>query len=334
VPGTRFRQQLNTTVECCQQRRYSESVHIWRKIALALLLLLVVAGFVIIRPDLSTSEIDDRYRTNESHFLELPDGTRMHYLEAGSRDAPTLLLVHGSFDSAFTWEQVMPALAADFHIIAPDLPAHGLTGRTSVDAYAMSDMVQAVHDLVSALGLSRFYLAGSSMGGLTAWLYTLAHPEHVERLVLVDAAGYPNESAPLVDHEPGPLMRWLLRYGNPVILVRRGFDRAVADPAAVSDAYVARSVDFLRRDGSRDAQTKRNRLRNIEQQPVERIVEIRVPTLVVWGDSDALLPVAAANRFHAALPNSELKIYPGIGHMPQLEVPEQLVKDMRAFLIP
>ena len=309
-------------------------MHISKKIALAVLLLLVVAGFVVVRPDLSTSEVDARYRTDQSHFRELPNGTRMHYLEAGPPDAPTLLLVHGSFDSAFTWEQVMPALAADFHIIAPDLPAHGLTGVTPVDAYAMSDMVNAVHGLVGALGLSRFHLAGSSMGGLTAWLYTLSHPEHVERLVLVDAAGYPNDRAPLVNHEPGPVMRWLLRYGNPSVLVRRGFDRAVADPAAVSDAYVARSLDFLRRAGSRDAQAKRNRLRNIEQQPIERIAEIRVPTLVVWGDDDALLPVEAAQRFHAALPNSKVEIYAGIGHMPQLEVPEKLVNDMRAFLIP
>jgi pimeloyl-ACP methyl ester carboxylesterase len=309
-------------------------VRTWKKIALALLLLLIVAGFMVVRPDLSTAEVDARYRTDQSHFLELPDGTRMHYLEAGPPNAPTLLLVHGSFDSAFTWEQVMPALAADFHIIAPDLPAHGLTGTTPVDAYAMLDMVNALDGLVGALGLSRFHLAGSSMGGLTAWLYTLAHPEHVERLILVDSAGYPNENAPLVNHEPGPLMRWLYRNGNPTILVRRGFDRAVADPAAVNDAYVARSVDFLRRAGSRDAQAKRNRLRNIEQQPIERIAEIRVPTLVVWGDADALLPVAAAHLFDTALPSSELKIYSGIGHMPQLEVPGQLTKDMRAFLMP
>ncbi len=322
------------SLELRKKTRYIHAVRHWKKIAFAALLLLVVAGLVIIRPDLSASEVDARYRTDQSHFLELPYGTRMHYLEAGPPDAPTLLLVHGSFDSAFTWERVMPALAADFHVIAPDLPAHGLTGRTPLDAYAMSDMVNAIDGLVTALGLSRFGLAGNSMGGNAAWLYTLTHPERVERLVLIDSAGYPNDSAPLVDHEPAPFMRWLLRHGNPTILVRRGFDRAVADPAAVSDAYVTRSVDFLRRAGSRDAQAKRNRLRNIEKQPIERIPEIRVPTLVLWGDDDALLPVDAAHLFHAALPNSELKIYAGIGHMPQLEVPEQLVNDLRAFLMP
>jgi pimeloyl-ACP methyl ester carboxylesterase len=309
-------------------------VRTWKKIVLAALLLLAVAGSIIVRPDLRVSEIDARYRTEQSQFVQLPDGTRMHYLEAGPSDAPTLLLVHGSFDSAFTWERVMPALATDFHVIAPDLPAHGLTGRTLVDTYAMSDMVNALRGLVGVLELSRFHLVGSSMGGMTAWLYTHAHPEQVTRLVLIDAAGYPSDSARLVDHEAGPVMRWLRRYGDPTFLVRRGFNRAVADPAAVSDAYVARSVDFLRRAGSRDAQVKRNRARNIEQQPIERIAEIRVPTLIIWGEADALLPVAAAHRFHAALPNSEIEIYPGIGHMPQLEVPEQLVSDMRTFLMP
>ncbi|MFZ1862943.1 MAG: alpha/beta fold hydrolase [Polyangiales bacterium] len=298
-----------------------------------ILLLLAASWFVIVRPDLSAAEVDARYRADRSRLVALPDGTRMHYLEAGSPGAPVLLLVHGSFDSAFTWEGVMSDLASDFHVIAPDLPAHGLTGRTPRDTYAMADLVDAVHGLVGVLGLSLFHLAGNSMGGNTAWRYALAYPQQVDRLILIDSAGYPNESAPLLEHEAGPVMRWLYRNGNPTLGVRRGFDRAVADPSIVSSAYVARSVDFLRRAGSRDALAKRNRMRNTEQQPVERVAEIRAPTLVIWGEEDAVLPVTAAHRFRAALPDSELLLYTGVGHMPQLEVPERLSRDMRAFLM-
>jgi hypothetical protein len=116
------------SLELRKKTRYRQAVRNWKKIAFAALLLLVVAGLVIIRPDLSASEVDARYRTEQSHFLDLPDGTRMHYLEAGPPDAPTLLLVHGSFDSAFTWERVMPALAA-VRGEGTALTAHGGAGN-------------------------------------------------------------------------------------------------------------------------------------------------------------------------------------------------------------
>lgn len=301
-------------------------------VLVAVLALAVVAATVGLRGDLPAAEVDARYQSPQSHFVTLGDGTRLHYLEAGAASAPALLLLHGSFDSCFTWERVMPELARDFHIYAPDLPAHGLTGKTARHRYAMEDMVAAVDGLVTKLGLARFDLAGNSMGGNTSWLYALAHPERVRRLVLIDAAGYPLTGGPLVDAHPNAVKRWLYLNGNPGLLMRRGFERAVADPASVSDAFVERAVVLLRRQGSRLAQAERNRVRDITKQPFARIREIRVPTLVVWGERDQLLPVAGALRFHADLPNDELKLYADIGHMPQLEAPARLVGDMRAFL--
>ena len=106
--------------------------------------LLVVSAALILRPDVSIDQVEARHRDEHSHFVDLPDGTRLHYLEQGASDAPPLVLVHGSFDSAFTWERVMPKLADRFRVIAPDLPAHGLTGRTRRDRYTMQDMVAAM----------------------------------------------------------------------------------------------------------------------------------------------------------------------------------------------
>src|SRR5512139_1008134 len=302
------------------------------KVLIGLIALVAVAAAWGVRRDLPATEVDATYRTEQSRFVELADGTRMHYLEAGAASAPALVLVHGSFDSAFTWERVLPSLAESFHVIALDLPAHGLTGRTRRDRYTLADMVEALAGLVDRLGLARFSLGGNSMGGNTAWLYALAHPERVERLVLIDSGGYPTAGAPLVEAEPGPVMRWIYRHGNPTPLVRRGLERSVANPDVISDAYVTRMVDFLRREGTRDAQAVRNRARAIDDQPFARIPEITTPTLIVWGDRDELLPVEAARRFDADLPHSELRIYEGIGHMPQHEAPERLVTDIRAFL--
>lgn len=300
---------------------------------IVLAVLLGLAATVVIRFDRPAEEIDASYRTDQSHFVELADGTRMHYLEAGAADAPVLVLVHGSYDTAFTWEHVMPALAEHFRVIAPDLPAHGLTGRTPADDYTMDAMVGAVHGLVEQLGIERFHLAGNSMGGNTAWLYALQHPERVARMVLIDASGYPSHgSATLTDPNPGAVMRWLYRNGNPVTFVRRGFDNAVADTSLVSDALVQRSVDLLRRQGSRDAHALRREQRHLHEQPFQRIGEIATDTLIVWGDQDALVPVSSARRFHADLKHSELVIYEGIGHLPQLEAPARLTADMQRFL--
>jgi len=303
------------------------------KIMVVVLGLFAAAGLVGLRTDAAAAEVDARYTTAASHFATLEDGTRLHYLEQGAKDAPTLVLIHGSFDSAFTWERVLPALAREFHVIAPDLPAHGLTGQTKPNRYAMTDMVQAVHGLVEHLRIDRFDIAGNSMGGNTAWLYALAHPERLRRMVLIDAAGYPTTGAPLVDANPNPVKAFFYRYGNPSLLVRSGLLRAVADPKAITDAYASRSVDFVLRAGARDAQQIRNRVRALHKQPLARMHEIATPTLIVWGDKDQLLPVAAAPRFHADLPNSTLQIYKNCGHMPQLEAPERLVKDLRAFLL-
>jgi len=315
------------------------------------LVLIVGAGLALSWcPDLPTDEVDAAYASADSRFVELADGTRIHYLDSSAKDvasaasgtrssdampAPTadsrqvLILIHGSFDSVFTWEEVLPELRKSFRVLALDLPAHGLTGRTSSGRYAMQDMVDALHAWTVALGLSRFVLAGNSMGGHTAWRYALAHPERVEKLILIDSAGYPVDTAPLVEAEPNPVMTWVYRNLDPTLFVRRGLARSVADPNDIRPREVERAVAFLRRAGSREAQAARNRQRSA---PVfERIRELQTPTLILWGDRDALLPVGLAQRFDEDLPNSRLEIYSGIGHRPQLESPERVVADIRAF---
>jgi pimeloyl-ACP methyl ester carboxylesterase len=303
-----------------------------RKLALVLGLLLVVVALLGIRFDLPAAEVDATYRTPHSHWTTLADGTRLHYWDRGNPQGKPLVLLHGSYDCADTWELWAPLLERDFRLIVPDLPAHGLTGQTAANDYSIDAMVRAVHSLLQRLALDKVSLAGNSMGGNTSWRFALAHPDKVERLVLVDAAGYPMKD-PVSPRTGNAFSRLLLRYGNPGLLLRRGFADAVEDDSIVTDARVERWTAYVRRAGSRPAHMKRAEQRNFAGQPFARIPEIRQPTLILWGDRDQLIPVANAHRFARDLPDAQLIVYPGIGHMPQLEIPERSANATRSFLL-
>ena len=304
----------------------------WKKVGIGLIAFFALAAAVVIRPDRSITEVEDEYKTPISKFAMLKDGTRMHYWETGNADGPTLLLLHGSYDSADTWEDWLPLLENDFHIVAPDLPGHGLTGKTIANDYKMPAMVVAVHELVEQLGLERFHVAGNSMGANVGWRYTLAHPKRVDRLVLIDSVGYPGLGS-LTVKDPNAVVRFFFRYGNPTLMVRSGFEKAVADPSVITDERAERSVAFTLREEARAVHLQRTEEYAVNAQPFQQIPKIEQPTLVLWGELDALIPVAHSKRFDADLPNGELIVYSGIGHMPQLEIPKRSSDDMRRFLL-
>jgi pimeloyl-ACP methyl ester carboxylesterase len=193
-------------------------------------------------------------------------------------------------------------------------------------------MVTAVHGLLTQLGIERASLAGNSMGGNTAWRFALAHPERVERLVLIDASGYPGNPG-VGPRSENAVTRVLYRYGNPTPLIRSGFRDAVEDKAIVTEDRVQRWVSYIRRQGSRDAHRKRAEQRAVNDQPFARMTDVRAPTLILWGEKDALVPVAHAARFDQDIKDSRAIVYKGIGHMPQLEIPERSANDAREFLL-
>lgn len=304
-----------------------------RKLAITLAVLLAAAAAVVLRPDLSIAEVEAAYKKPFSKFATLQDGTKLHYWDRGNASAPVLVLLHGSYDSADTWEEWAPQLENDFRLIVPDLPAHGLTGQTRSSRYTADAMASALHELITQLDVTRVHIAGNSMGGRVAWTYAHQHAENVDRLVLIDASGYPNPNN-LTPAANNPFARWLLRYGNPKRSLRNGFVRAVgeSDEALITDARAERWAAYVRREGSRDAHRTRAEQGTPLANGQNLIKAIRAPTLILWGDQDKLIPVEHARFFERDLPNDQLIIYEGVDHMPQLEIPERSVNDVRAFL--
>lgn len=300
---------------------------------------LLLAGCLALhRGDIPYEELNARYASSESRWADLPGGVQMHYRDQGRPDGPVLVLVHGFSASLHTWEPWVRELGGDYRVVSLDLPGFGLTRTPSGFRIGPDTYVQSLEAFAKAQGLERFALAGNSMGGAAAWNYALAHPERLDALILVDAAGWP-EQAGEEDEDPlvfkllrHPLGRALLRDLDTTAFVRSGLRRAIVDDALVTDAMVRRYTDMSRAPGRRAMILATMQSPRSAPATRERLAAIRTPTLVMTGEEDALIPAAHARLFADAIPGATLVAYPNVGHIPMEEIPARSAADVRTFL--
>ena len=305
---------------------------------IAVLLILVIAGaWLKFRgPDIPFETLEAKYANADSHFVDLPGGYRAHYRDEGDPTRPLLVLLHGFGDSFTSWEGWVKELKAQFHIISVDFPGHGLTRApegSSLNAEALADFVDV---FAATLKLPRFAAAGNSMGGGAAWQLAVRHPERIDALILVDAAGFPNDKPP----SDVPLAFKILRYpiGRALLrnidnrpLIENGLKTDVYDKSIITPFVVDRWADFQRAPGHRAI------LMSINMGPpskptAELLSTIKAPTLILWGESDPLIEPAAAQKFAAAIAGAKLLTYSNVGHLPQLEIPQRSAADAATFL--
>jgi pimeloyl-ACP methyl ester carboxylesterase len=298
------------------------------------LLLLLGAFWYSSQPDIPRAILEAKYAGPPSQFLTLREGTRAHVRDRGPRDALTLVLIHGSNASLYTWEPWAKRLSDRFRVITLDLPGHGLTGAVPNGDYTQEGMVKFIDEVAAILGLQRFAIGGNSMGGRASVLFTIKHPERVTHLVLVDSGGLPTkqvEPTPLAYRLMGiPIANRLLLHITPRSLVVDGLNSAIVHKDIITDEMIDRYWDFIRMDGTREATIIRSRIR--DKRIRDDIPNVKTPTLILWGEDDRTIPVEAAYAFHAALPGSELIVYPKTGHVPQEELADESAADVRAFL--
>lgn len=300
-----------------------------------LVLLIVLAIAVMWRGDIPYAELEKRYATPTSHYLDLPGGIHMHYRDEGKADGPVLVLVHGFGASSADWDDWAKRLGDTYRIIAPDLPGHGLTRATAGYTGGADGQVEAVENLARALNLPPFVIAGNSMGGGVAWRYTLAHPERVKGLVLVDAGGWPpakaqKQGAFIFTLLANPLTRGIIKNLDNSALVKQGMEAAFINKALVTPAMVKRYTDFSRAPGHRDILTTRPAIPATD--PTQLLANIAAPTLIMVGAEDHVIPAADGERFAKAIPGSVLIVYPGVGHAPMQQIPDKSAADLRAWL--
>jgi pimeloyl-ACP methyl ester carboxylesterase len=287
-------------------------------------------------PDIPYRTLEEKFADGASRFVDLPGGFHVHYQEEGRASAPLLLLLHGFGDSYTTWDGWVRELGGQFRIIRLDFPGHGLT-RAPPDYVLRGDALADFVDMFAAqLDLPKFAVAGNSMGGSVAWQLALHHPDRVNALVLVDAAGFPS------DKPPGdiPLAFRILKYrlGRALLrnidnrpLIEEGLKIDVYDKSLITPAFVDRWAELQRAPGHRailmsiDPASMNNASAAVLQ-------HVRAPTLVVNGESDVLVEPASARKLAAAIPGAKLIVYPRVGHLPQFEIPQRSAADVAAFL--
>ena len=266
-------------------------------------------------------------------------GHRMSYRSAGS--GSVMLLLHGITSSATTWDDVLPWIAERHTVVAPDLLGHGQSAKPRGD-YSLGAQANALRDLLAVLGHERVTVVGHSLGGGIAMQLAYQYPELCERLVLVSSGGLGREVHALLRAAALPGSEWVLP-----LLCHTGLYDAVASAgrllgrlglrAAPDVEEVWRGYASLADPACREAFV--HTLRAVIEPGGQRVCAVdrlylaaNVPTLIVWGDQDAMIPVEHAHGAHAAMPGSRLEIFAGAGHLPHRDQPWRFVRVLLDFV--
>lgn len=256
------------------------------------------------------------------------DGLRIAYHRGGTPGAPVIVMLHGYSADRQLWSRFARHFTKDYDVVIPDLAGHGDTAFNKGDDYSAPAQAARVAGLLDALGIDKAHVIGNSMGGFVTATFARRYPDRTLSICLSDAAGV---RAP----KPSELELMLHDGVNPFLFT----DPAKFDPfyamamskppftpgivrAAMAQQYVDREpqlteifAGFYERD-----------------QLDDHLAEITAPTLVVWGAEDRIVAPSAAGVWAAGIPNATSITYPGVGHMPMVEIPRRAAADYAAFL--
>lgn len=266
-------------------------------------------------------------------------GHEVGYRMAGS--GPAVVLVHGLAGSSTTWQEVLPALAERFTVLAPDLLGHGESAKPRGD-YSLGAYASGLRDLMVALGIDRATFVGHSLGGGVALQLAYQFPERCERLVLVASGGLGKEVSSFLRAVSLPGSELVM----PVLLsgqmhgaldaINRWFGRRGLRMGATAREKW-RSYSGLSETGGRMAfiHTVRSVIDPMGQRVSARdrlYLASEVPTLILWGERDQIIPVAHAHAAHELIPGSTLVVLPGVGHFLPTDAAPQFVEAFEAFV--
>ena len=252
--------------------------------------------------------------------------------DSGPREAPAILLLHGFGASLQAWDDWAPALEKNLRVLRIDIPGFGLSGPAVNQDYSDAADVARVIAVMDQLGVQQVIVAGHSMGGRIAWNLAAAHPERVSKLVLISPDGFPDPNAKSDKTYEVPALLGLLPYSLPQWALRMGgVAPAFADDSQLTPQMMQRYHDMMLAPGVRTALLERMRqTRNSD--PVSRLQSIKAPTLLLWGEKDAFIPVSNAQDYLKAMPQAKLVTLPGVGHVLHEEAPQASVQAVLDFL--
>lgn len=254
-------------------------------------------------------------------------GQKIHYIEAGS--GPIVILLHGLGGDATNWAPTIPWLAAKYHVYAPDQIGFGQSDKPVMN-YRVATLVEFLDQFYKKLGIEKATIVGNSLGGWTAASFAISHPEKVDKLVLVDAAGYTPK------RWNGPeLTKDLYSVLNPATTadLKRAMSAVFYNKAMISDAFI--ETAFANKLKKGDGQTINAFIDSVlrgEDYIDDKVKTIKARTLVIWGREDGLTPLGMGEAFVQDIPGAQKTVIEKCGHVPQLEKPVEFNAALLKFL--
>jgi pimeloyl-ACP methyl ester carboxylesterase len=274
-------------------------------------------------------ELIHKYTTDQSRFLIIDD-MLVHYRDEG--EGEPIVLLHGAFSSLHTFNEWSKILQKNYRVISLDLMGFGLTGPNKTGDYTIGNHIRVLKRFFNILGLKKAHLVGSSLGGWLAWEFTYRYPQRINKLVLVDSAGFlDKENMPLpFKLAQSPLAGRVLKYIVRKSILEQFVKQVYYDISKINTKLVDRYFDLFTREGNSQALV--DLVNAPYQENTNFLSKIKHSTLIMWGREDAWIGAINAYLFDKMLPNSELIIYEEVGHLPMEEIPAISGKDLMAFL--
>lgn len=279
----------------------------------------------------TSKEIKEAYARPEdkSGFVEI-DGIQVHYRDQG-QGCP-IILIHGTSSSLHTFDGWAKELEKKYRVLRFDLPGFGLTHCIETTPFTLDYFLSFIDKFANYFNAKEFFLAGNSLGGWLAWEYALINQARVKKLILLDAAGFVTEKTlpfmyKIARSSIAKCLFFPSRYKPIFYLFAKG---VYGNPEIIGKEVYERYYDLFFYDENLKSLLKV--ARNKVESNYERLHELEMPTLILWGDKDKWVSIKDAYKFKKSINNSELIVYKGLGHVPMEEDPEITVNDLIKFL--
>jgi len=297
-------------------------------ILISIIFLLLFSGY---KSGISVEKLKLKYTYPESDFFQF-EGMNIHYRKTGS--GPFIVLIHGVTSSLHTWDYWQKKLSENYTVISLDIPSFGLTGPHPKNDYSVEMYMRMLDVLTYKYKIDNFTIVGNSFGGYLSWNYSLHKPEKINKLVLIDSAGFKDITPMFLMFNaitlPG--FNWIVSNITHKIIIKLSLYNVFGNKKMVTDKVVERYYELLLRKGNRKGYTlvlkdliKRKKL-------VSQIKRIEQSTLILWGTKDRIIPLKHAYLFNTHIKNSKLEIFEGSGHIAMEENPKESLKILEQFL--
>ena len=309
----------------------------YKKIAIAVVI--VIVGLFLYaaygRKDLTLTKeyVKEKYVLPNSKFINW-NGTEIHYTESGS--GFPILMIHGFGGSNRDFILLDSMVHDKYRVIRVDLPGFGLSDFPK-QTEENPDYIKVYDDyftfLLDTLHLDSCYVMGNSLGGLMSWNLAVKHPSVVKKLILFNSAGY--DMAEVIKSANAKVFKYgivqlLLQKGIPKFFTKRGMQRVFYNKSLLTVDREQRINDFWNRKGN--MQQILNMASSDKFLDQNLIKQIACPTLIVWGKQDKVVHPKYAERFHSDIMKSRVIMYDSCGHVPMLERPLDVKRDVLKFL--